>query len=302
MSKPSNRYFTILLVPHSEKCSYSLRLPNFIVKLLLIFLVSFLAVLVFFSYNYHEMTVENSRLKEVKEVNIEKRKKIEEFAKKTQELEKEFALLAKTEHKVRELADLDDEEAYEDLLKTLESQGGQRGEDIKSNQGSNLETTQENIRSLKTRIPKQKEMLEETKKSLEEKEEKRQHTPDLWPVEGRVSSPFGYRSSPLTGIREFHQGIDIAASYKTPVRAAADGTVTYASYRGGSGKLVIIDHGYGYETHYAHLSSFDVDNGEVIEKGEVIGYVGSTGSSTGPHLHYEIHVNNEPIDPKDYLQ
>lgn len=126
--------------------------------------------------------------------------------------------------------------------------------------------------------------------------------PDLPPVEGRLSSGFGYRIHPITGLRSLHLGIDITADKNTPVHAAGSGVVTYADWRGGFGKVIVISHGYGYQTVYAHNNSMNVSVGDVINKGDVISAVGTTGNSTGPHLHFEIHLDGEAIDPTGVLR
>ena len=117
----------------------------------------------------------------------------------------------------------------------------------------------------------------------------------IWPVSGPVTSPFGWRWGRL------HQGIDIGVAYGTPIRAAASGTVIYCGWESGYGNLTVIDHGGALATAYAHQSSILVTCGQQVTQGDVIGYVGSTGHSTGPHLHFEVRVNGIPVDPMGYL-
>jgi len=123
----------------------------------------------------------------------------------------------------------------------------------------------------------------------------------MWPVNGPVSSPFGWRIHPILGYRKFHTGIDIGVAYGTPIHASDSGTVIYATWMGGYGNVVIIDHGNGLSTLYAHQSSIAVSTGARVSRGQTIGYIGSTGLSTGPHLHFEVRVNGNPVDPMGYL-
>lgn len=124
----------------------------------------------------------------------------------------------------------------------------------------------------------------------------------LWPVPGRVRSGFGNRIHPIFGGVRFHSGIDIAASYGTLIKAADGGQVVQAGYFGGYGNSIMIYHGGGFATWYAHLSSINVSMGQTVERGQVIGLVGSTGWSTGPHLHFEVRINGNPQNPLAYLQ
>jgi murein DD-endopeptidase MepM/ murein hydrolase activator NlpD len=126
--------------------------------------------------------------------------------------------------------------------------------------------------------------------------------PSLWPIEGRVTSSFGERQDPINGEGAFHAGIDIAAAYGSPVRAAADGDVTATRMGAGYGKEVTIDHGHDVLTVYGHLSSMIVVPGQHVTRGQVIGYVGQSGRSTGPHLHYEVRVHMVPVNPHKYLR
>ncbi|MBV8722831.1 MAG: peptidoglycan DD-metalloendopeptidase family protein [Candidatus Eremiobacteraeota bacterium] len=122
-----------------------------------------------------------------------------------------------------------------------------------------------------------------------------------WPVTGTITSPFGWRSNPFGGSPEFHQGLDIAAPTGTTVAAAAGGTVIMAQWYGGYGNYILIDHGGGYSTGYGHLSAIYVSSGQTVTRGQAIGAVGSTGQSTGPHLHFEVRINGKPVDPAPRL-
>lgn len=123
----------------------------------------------------------------------------------------------------------------------------------------------------------------------------------VWPVQGRVSSPFGYRIHPIFNVRKMHTGIDLSASFGTSIRAADSGVVIQAGWRGGYGKTVVVSHGSGLTTLYAHQSTILASVGEAVSQGDVIGKVGSTGYSTGPHLHFEVRLNGSPVDPMGYL-
>ena len=122
-------------------------------------------------------------------------------------------------------------------------------------------------------------------------------TPSIWPATGWLSSSFGDRPDPFNGEENFHPGIDISADRGTPVYAPADGTVESASYSGNYGNLIVIEHGFGIATRYGHLSRFAVQAGQIVKRGDLIGFVGSTGRASGPHLHYEVTLNGRLINP-----
>ena len=121
-------------------------------------------------------------------------------------------------------------------------------------------------------------------------------------VPARLTSNYGLRVDPFTKRPAWHNGIDMAAYYKAPVAAAGPGTVTYAGYKSGYGRLVEIDHGYGFKSRYAHLKSISVKKGADVAIGDTLGLMGSSGRSTGPHLHYEVWFHGKPYDPVDFLK
>ena len=131
-------------------------------------------------------------------------------------------------------------------------------------------------------------------------------TPNSWPAEGRITSPFGYRFSPFRGdeeFGEFHPGLDIASNLRdAPIRATADGVVRYAGWAGGYGNMVMIDHGYGYTTLYGHSSKVLVKKGQRVGRGDMIAYMGTTGRSTGQHVHYEVWRDGRPVNPLHFLK
>ena len=127
-------------------------------------------------------------------------------------------------------------------------------------------------------------------------------SPNIWPVEGLVTGSFGERIDPFNGEGAFHSGVDISSGYGQPVMAPADGVVEFADFFGGYGRAVILEHSRGVSTRYGHLSGFAVTIGQRVHRGDIIGYVGLSGRSTGPHLHYEVRINDIPVNPHKYLR
>jgi murein DD-endopeptidase MepM/ murein hydrolase activator NlpD len=127
-------------------------------------------------------------------------------------------------------------------------------------------------------------------------------TPSLWPVEGHITGSFGERLDPFSGEGAFHSGVDISSTYGDAVRSAADGLVVEVETRPGYGRVVVVDHGFGTSTWYGHLSGFSTRMGARVKRGEVIGYVGTSGRTSGPHVHYEVRVYGAPVNPWRYLR
>ncbi|MFM6928042.1 MAG: M23 family metallopeptidase [Bdellovibrio sp.] len=170
------------------------------------------------------------------------------------------------------------------------------------------ETTDKDYASLVIRIEKavKETQLKEQSvidlwESLSERQSLMNATPNIKPAKGWITSRFGYRTSPFTGKTTLHAGLDVAAAPGSPIYAPADGVVIFASYDEGYGKLVSIDHGFGVTTRFGHMSQIYVQVGQRINKWDVIGAVGNTGRSTGPHCHYEVRINGTPVDPINYI-
>ena len=152
-------------------------------------------------------------------------------------------------------------------------------------------------------MQQKKENLNNLLAQLKERNARLNATPDIWPTAGgSITSYFGGRANPFSGYGyDYHPGIDIGNDYGAPIYAGADGHVEFAGWFGGYGRYVKISHGYGYETAYGHMSSIAVSGGDYVKKGEIIGYVGSSGYSTGPHLHYEVIINGQDSDPLELI-
>ncbi len=164
--------------------------------------------------------------------------------------------------------------------------------------GPLVEMNESEIAAVERRAAQLEEQLRTYEAAIKEKS----RVPSIWPVEGEMTDGFGGRRDPFGGYStEFHPGQDIRAERGTPVVVAADGEVTFAGWKNGYGQMIEVDHGGGLATRYAHLSEIDVEVGRKIARGQLIGHVGSTGRSTGPHLHYEVRIDGESVNPLSYL-
>ncbi len=158
------------------------------------------------------------------------------------------------------------------------------------------------IQTLKLELEKSIETVEEIKDYLRLQKDLYLATPKGWPVVGNITSGYGKRGNPFNGGGQFHAGIDISSSPGSPVRVTADGVVSYCGWAGESGNLVVLEHGYGFSTLYAHNKKNMVKVGQKVKRGDIIAYLGSTGKSTGPHVHYEVWKNGRSINPQEFFR
>ncbi len=184
--------------------------------------------------------------------------------------------------------------------------GEARADGLGNTQGAGLDAAslarvQKRARQLTGELPTRKLSLLDLLDGLEGQSQRLASTPSIWPTSGFVTSRYGNRTSPFTGRAQFHAGIDIAADFGTSVIAPARGRVVFAGTNGPFGRMLELDHGYGLRTHYGHLARALVKRGQTVERGEAIAAVGSTGRSTGPHLHYGVEVNGRAVDPTNYI-
>jgi murein DD-endopeptidase MepM/ murein hydrolase activator NlpD len=166
---------------------------------------------------------------------------------------------------------------------------------------SALDRIELRARKLSSLLPEQRASLEALVAGLEDRRDQLAATPSIWPTSGFVTSGYGFRTSPFTGRKQFHAGIDIAADFGTKIISPASGRVVYAGRRGAFGRVVEIDHGFGVRTIYGHTDDIYVRIGQRVERGTKIASIGSTGRSTGPHLHYQVKAAGRTVNPADYI-
>lgn len=230
------------------------------------------------------------------------------------QLQKTKSTIQNLDQKVDQLAEADNE-MYRtvlgmDKISYDERQGGAGGADVYSEfdvyseeTSEILKWTAENLESLERSINIQKLSFKEIQKYYNKNRKKLKHMPAIKPTQGIVLSGFGMRYHPVLGYRRMHEGLDFRADIGTKIFATGDGVVKHAGLKGTFGRLIIIDHDFGYETYYAHLSSYakGIKPGTKVKRGDLIGYSGQSGRVEGPHLHYEVHQNDKAVDPLNYL-
>jgi murein DD-endopeptidase MepM/ murein hydrolase activator NlpD len=241
-----------------------------------------------------------AQLEALRAANENLRFENESYREATGELTTQIALLQTALTQLGEQAQLDPatKRALDRLPAVVKSRAMGGGSDPSVGTGATAASTPDSTFGILREILGSLETgLASVKSRIENQQALARATPSTWPVIGWLSSSFGFRKDPFTGQQDYHPGLDISANHGTPVRATADGTVESAAYNGNYGNAIVIVHGFGIGTRFGHLSRFAVRPGQKVKRGEVIGYVGATGRATSSHLHYEILVNGQPINP-----
>ncbi|MCK4536081.1 MAG: peptidoglycan DD-metalloendopeptidase family protein [Desulfuromonadales bacterium] len=288
----SAKKFTVLLIPEGSHRVRRFGVKRSVLNWAAAALVLFFLGLSGLVFDYVRTNLDRSELSRLQVENSAQRDELHRLVVKLEDLRKEMVVLAQNDAKVRVMAKLSRPKAD-----SLAGIGGPGSEDV-SQEFSDI---QHRIDAVRRQIDLQRESQEEIQGFLNDQRSLLAAKPAGWPVKGWTTSGFGLRRDPFTGRRKMHEGYDIAARTGTPVVATADGIVSQSKTMPGYGKMVVIDHGYGYRTYYGHNSKNYVKVGQRVKSGDRIAAVGNTGRSTGSHVHYEIRLNGVPVNPKKYL-
>jgi len=290
--------YTLLIIPRKKSSVKKVNISGFFVKF-----ISFLVVVVFlfaayFSYDYIMIKKEVVEITGLKRLTMVQREQIDLLVGKIDEFDRKMADLQRFDKKIRIMTNLEGGPDNDQILGV----GGPIPEE--NNTGSQeilIGNIRKNIDKLLEDATSREKSFKELLEFLEKQKSILASTPSIWPVMGWVTSEFGYRISAFTGKREFHRGIDIATRVGKEVVAPADGIVTDVCKKPGMGNMAKIDHRNGTTTYYGHLMKVAVKKGKRVKRGDVIGYIGNSGRSTGPHLHYGVFLNGVPVNPRRHL-
>lgn len=269
------KHHTIIVVPHTRARFRKLRVSNRQIIAVGTTVALLLGVSLFSTWSFFTKAVDKQQLAELVDENQELRSVNQGFENSIRELKGRLAEFEQRTHQLAIVAGLD--------ATDVEQQSGVGGGD------------------LETRYDDLSGQLDEIHTLLEEQGRRTAATPAISPVRGILTSGYGYRADPVTGERALHRAIDLSTAPGQPVIATADGIVLRAERSGRLGNAVYVVHGFGLTTRYGHLSRFVVEPGERVQRGEVIGYVGNTGRATGYHLHYEVRLDGQPVNPLVYI-
>ncbi len=298
-------YFTFMFLPGPNARVRSLSISKSVIKTVFVSLAPVLVLSLYLIYEYNDVKDKVWELQSMREELMQQKAQVQNFALNLLDYKRQMFLLRDLDTKLRRAVSLGprDKKTQQVLgiggpdelgLQNLTTMGEKKQEEA-------LKEMHQELTQLKGAASKQEASLQMLIEYFEDKRSLYASTPSVWPVRGWVTSPFGNRTSPFSGILKFHEGMDIAAQTGTPVVAPADGVVVKAGFSTGYGNMVEISHGYGIRTLFAHNSRLNVKAGQRVKRGDVISYVGDSGSSTGPHLHYEVRMNGLPVNPVRYL-
>ncbi len=303
--KMSDNFFTLMIIPRRKSAVTKFSVSGNLIRGL--FIGSLVAVLLslYVLYDYASIKRDRAELARLRVQTVEQAQQIDELAFMVDEFSDRMEEFKQLDKKIRILAS---NQTKRDKKMPL-GIGGPDSEQIRLNEMLDqdkdklLAGMRQSLKKLNEDATEREQSFNELLKFLREQKSLLAATPSIWPVRGWVTSEFGPRENPFesSGI-EFHRGLDIATRMGKEIRATADGLVSEVAYRADDGHVVRIDHGYGLATSYCHLQKPAVKQGVRVKRGEVIGYVGNTGRSTGPHLHYAVFVNNVPVNPRKYLK
>lgn len=294
------RFYTFIIVPNASARLHKLKLPVRSLYLLAAIgvLSFFVAVGLGFSYvkmafkaaDYDKLQAENTDLK-VQKKNLEVA---------TRKLGEKITNLETISERIQNLIENDAMTNRGKLNGTAPAVGGSKV-DYPTAELLGAMNTKNGIELLKGQTSELEEHFSMLQEVAQQRATRWRITPNIWPVKGAITSHYGNRSDPFNGDAEMHLGLDISALYGAQVHAPADGRVIYAQRMAAYGNLLIIDHGNGLTTRYGHLSRFVAKVGQKVKKNDVVAFVGTTGRTTAPHLHYEVRLNDRPKNPRDYL-
>jgi murein DD-endopeptidase MepM/ murein hydrolase activator NlpD len=296
-------YFNILIFGHKTSKTRHLRIRKRTFKVALYLLGFALLSTTFFFCDYIQVKKKVFELNRLRHEAQAQKSQIHFFSSKIEDLEKQFSKLKDFDKKIRIIANLEKEQETTPFM----GMGGPSPSDMREKMKAGrdekglIQQMKMDVERLQSEAVTREESLSELEKLLQTKKEMLTHTPSIWPVLGWVTSGFGFRTDPFTGLTQMHEGIDISNKVGTPVLASADGIISDTGNDSVHGKIVLISNGFGITTRCSHLSKVLVRVGQKVKRGEKIAEVGMTGKSTGPHLHYEVRLNGIPANPMRYI-
>lgn len=297
-------YYTLLIIPQKKSSIRKYKVSGTFIKLVSVAALVFVLSLSYLAWEHVVNVGTIEELNNLRLISSGQKEQIELLAGKVSEFEQKLSNLRQLDEKLRVITNLDNKNKDSQLLGVGgPAQDESRVESpVQEMETEIIDKIHKSVDELLDEATYRESSFQELLDFLKEQKSILASTPSIWPVMGWVTSGYGYRTSPFTGKREFHRGIDISAKVGDPVVAPAKGTAVKVAKKSDMGNMITIDHGNGIVTSYGHLLKMStIKRGQKVKRGDVIGYVGNSGRSTGPHLHYGICVSGIHVDPKRYL-
>lgn len=293
---------TLLWIPDDPQGIKQLRIPRLLPGLLLVLLVAAGLLTGYLLHDYIRIKPKMSLLSRLEKENRQQKKQFEHLVQRLSSLAGKINKLSEFDKKLKVMVNLETgEEGTEEGLGGSDPALTDPRQFLKMSHQDMVRSMHRSLDSLDADILMGEETKQELLKFLESQKTLLASTPSIWPTKGWMSSGFGYRISPFTGQKELHKGIDISTRMNAPVVAPADGIAAKIYYDRGYGRTLVLKHGYGIRTRFAHLSKVLVKKGQYVKRGETVALAGNSGRSTGPHLHYEVHLNGVAVNPRRYI-
>ena len=294
---------TILFIPGESNRVRKINIPNRAIFILGWFIFLITLGVGWLITDYRKIKTQIPELDYLKKENRIQKTQLIALTQKIIQINQNMARLKEFEHKIRVMTNVEPSGEQDQFL----GLGGSNTNTLKSDYQLEkvdkglIHEMHKSLENLETEIAVTSISQTELSNFLKEQKSILACTPSIAPAKGWFSSGFGYRLSPFTNRREFHKGVDIGNRTGTPIIAPADGLVVFAGREGNFGKMIAINHGYNLMTRYGHLNKFRVKKGQHVKRGQIIGEIGASGRSTGPHLHYEVLLNGVPVNPLRYI-
>ncbi|MBN2373454.1 M23 family metallopeptidase [bacterium] len=292
---------TIILIPDTASKPRKIYISRKLIKYMSFLGLTGMVFLGFLVYNYLGLKRQVVNIAELKEENRQQKLHLNSLTKDIESLNNRLNHLNNSNNKLQILAGIKDPHNNKQVFGVGGGIADGMYEFSRTNLARLVEQMHEELENLELEMIDQENTLLEMTTLIEDRKSILDSTPAIWPTKGWITSKFGYRKSPYTGKKVMHSGLDIASRRGTPIVATARGIVTFSGIKGNYGKVVALAHGYGFTTIYGHNSVNLVKVGDKVERGDVIAYLGNTGRSTAPHLHYEVRVNEIPVNPAYYM-
>ncbi len=296
-------YFNILVFGHKSSKTRHLKIPKKTFKIVFYLFAFALLSTTFFFCDYIQVKKKVFELNRLRQETQAQRSQIHFFSARIEDLEKQLSKLKDFDKKIRIIANLERGQETTSLM----GMGGPSPSDVREklkgdrDEKELIQQMRTDVERLRSEATSQEESLSEIEKLLQAKKEMVVHTPSIWPVLGWVTSDFGFRTDPFTGLTQMHEGLDISNRVGTPIVASADGIVSDIGNDRVHGRILVISHGFGTTSRYSHLNKVFVTTGQKVMRGDKIAEVGMSGKTTGPHLHYEVRLNGIPVNPMRYI-